>query len=66
VGALRSPAEAAFLDHGHKQAELVKHGLNVMQKTHHGNHQSALPEIPAEAERGVIQKTEVKQTKGCL
>ena len=29
VGALGSPAEAAFLYHGHKQAELIKHGLKT-------------------------------------
>jgi len=34
-----------------------------MQKTHHGNHQSALAEIPAGAERRLVQKTEVKRTR---
>jgi len=37
-----------------------------MQKTHHGNHQSALPEIPAEGERGLVQKTEINEQKGRL
>jgi hypothetical protein len=37
-----------------------------MQKPHHGNHQSALPEIPAEAERGLVQKTESNEQKGRL
>jgi hypothetical protein len=37
-----------------------------MQKTHHGNHQSALTEIPVEAERGLVQKTESNEQKGRL
>jgi hypothetical protein len=37
-----------------------------MQKTHHGNHQSALAEIPAEAERGLVQKQKLTNKKGRL